>query len=128
MQNIKEMLTGGTREVTVAFGIPRPLAEGDDRKAITKAAEADVRRVLVALNRGQPLPELTQAASARPRTHAELVALRVAEDGEAAVSSNQKLAPRAISRATSAARSGVVEVEVNAVALQSRSVRAADSR
>lgn len=58
MQNIKEMLTGGTREVTVAFGIPRPLAEGDDRKAITKAAEADVRRVLVALNRGQPLPEL----------------------------------------------------------------------
>ena len=60
MQNIREMLTGGTREVTVAFGIPRPLAEGDDRKAITKAAEADVRRVLVALNRGQPLPELTQ--------------------------------------------------------------------
>ena len=60
MQNIREMLTGGTREVTVAFGIPRPLEEGDDRKAISKAAEADVRRVLVALNRGQPLPELTQ--------------------------------------------------------------------
>jgi len=59
MQNIKEMLTGGTREVTVAFGIPRPLEEGDDRKEITRAAEADVRRVLVALNRGQPLPELT---------------------------------------------------------------------
>jgi 1-acyl-sn-glycerol-3-phosphate acyltransferase len=59
MQNIKEMLTGGTREVTVAFGIPRPLAEGDDRKEITRAAEADVRRVLVALNRGQPLPDLT---------------------------------------------------------------------
>jgi len=59
-ENIRDLLTGGTRDVTVAFGIPRPLAEGDDRKAITKAAEADVRRVLVALNRGQPLPELTQ--------------------------------------------------------------------
>ena len=63
-QNIREILTGGTNEVTVAFGIPRPLAEGDDRKAITRAAEADVRRMLVALNRGQPLPELTRASAA----------------------------------------------------------------
>jgi 1-acyl-sn-glycerol-3-phosphate acyltransferase len=55
------MLTGGTRDVTVAFGIPRPLAHGDDRKAMTKAAEADVRRVLVALNRGQQVPELSRA-------------------------------------------------------------------
>ena len=60
-QNIREILTGGTREVTVAFGIPRPLEHGDDRKAITRVAEADVRRALVALNRGQPMPELTQA-------------------------------------------------------------------
>lgn len=59
-QNVKEMLTGGTREVTVAFGIPRPLSEGDDRKTITRAAEADVRRMLVALNRGQPLPQAAQ--------------------------------------------------------------------
>jgi lyso-ornithine lipid O-acyltransferase len=59
LQNIKEMLTGGTREVTVAFGIPRPLLAGENRKDVTRAAEADVRRMLVALNRGQPLPELT---------------------------------------------------------------------
>jgi 1-acyl-sn-glycerol-3-phosphate acyltransferase len=57
-QNIREILTGGVKEVTVAFGIPRPLQHGDDRKAVTRAAEADVRRVLVALNRGQKLPEL----------------------------------------------------------------------
>lgn len=59
-QNIREILTGGVKDVTVAFGLPRPLLEGEDRKAITRAAEADVRRMLVALNRGLPLPELTQ--------------------------------------------------------------------
>jgi 1-acyl-sn-glycerol-3-phosphate acyltransferase len=57
-ENIREILTGGTREVTVAFGTPMPLRPGDDRKAITKTAEDDVRRMLVALNRGQKLPEL----------------------------------------------------------------------
>lgn len=59
-ENIREILTGGIKEVTVAFGIPKPLAEGDDRKMVTKAAEDDVRRMLVALNRGQPLPELSR--------------------------------------------------------------------
>jgi 1-acyl-sn-glycerol-3-phosphate acyltransferase len=55
-ENIGEILTGGRKEVTVAFGIPKPLAEGANRKQVTKDAENDVRRMLVALNRGQPLP------------------------------------------------------------------------
>jgi 1-acyl-sn-glycerol-3-phosphate acyltransferase len=55
-ENIRDILTGGVKDVTVAFGIPKPLTEGADRKEVTKAAENDVRRMLVALNRGQPLP------------------------------------------------------------------------
>jgi 1-acyl-sn-glycerol-3-phosphate acyltransferase len=58
-QNIKEILSGGVKEVTLAFGKPMPLAQGADRKVVTKAAELEVRRMLVALNRGQKLPELT---------------------------------------------------------------------
>lgn len=54
-QNIREILTGGVKEVTVAFGEPRPLVEGEDRKALTREAEVEVRRMLVALNRGQPV-------------------------------------------------------------------------
>jgi len=57
-QNIKEILSGGVKEVTLAFGTPMPLAQGADRKTVTKAAEKEVRRMLVALNRGQKLPEL----------------------------------------------------------------------
>lgn len=57
-QNIREILTGGVKEVTLAFGIPRPLAHGADRKTVTRQAETEVRRMLVALNRGTPLPEL----------------------------------------------------------------------
>jgi len=55
-QNLKEILTGGTREVTLAFGTPRPLTAGADRKVLAKQAEGEVRRMLVALNRGTPLP------------------------------------------------------------------------
>lgn len=55
-QNIREILTGGTREVTLAFGTPRPLTAGTDRKALAKQTENEVRRMLVALNRGTPLP------------------------------------------------------------------------
>jgi 1-acyl-sn-glycerol-3-phosphate acyltransferase len=55
-QNMKEILTGGTREVTLAFGEPRPLTAGADRKKLAKEAETEVRRMLVALNRGRPLP------------------------------------------------------------------------
>jgi len=55
-QNIREILTGGTREVTLAFGTPRPLSAGADRKLLAKETENEVRRMLVALNRGTPLP------------------------------------------------------------------------
>ena len=59
-ENIREILTGGTKDVTVAFGIPRPLHQGADRKEVTKAAEVEVRRMLVALNRGLPLPAVAE--------------------------------------------------------------------
>ena len=55
-QNISEILGGPVKDVTVAFGAPRPLRETDNRKLVTKAAENDVRAMLVALNRGQKLP------------------------------------------------------------------------
>lgn len=55
-QNIREILTGGVKDVTVAFGEPKPLAAGTDRKQLTKQAENEVRRMLVALNRGAQLP------------------------------------------------------------------------
>lgn len=57
-ENIREILGGGVKEVTVAFGVPKPLTEGADRKLLSKEAENEVRRMLVALNRGLPLPEL----------------------------------------------------------------------
>jgi 1-acyl-sn-glycerol-3-phosphate acyltransferase len=57
---VRNLLTAGTKEVTLAFGPPRPLEPGDDRKLVTKAAENEVRRMLVALNRGQPLPAPTE--------------------------------------------------------------------
>jgi lyso-ornithine lipid O-acyltransferase len=55
-QNIREILTGGIKDVTLAFGVPKPLSAGADRKVVTREAEADVRRMLVALNRGTTLP------------------------------------------------------------------------
>jgi 1-acyl-sn-glycerol-3-phosphate acyltransferase len=55
-QNIREILTGGTREVVLAFGTPRPLSAGADRKKLAKETEGEVRRMLVALNRGTTLP------------------------------------------------------------------------
>jgi 1-acyl-sn-glycerol-3-phosphate acyltransferase len=56
-QNIIEILTGGTREVTLAFGTPRLLNAQSDRKQVAREAETEVRRMLVALNRGLPLPK-----------------------------------------------------------------------
>ena len=55
-QNIIEILTGGTREVTLAFGTPRLLDADSVRKQVAREAETEVRRMLVALNRGLPLP------------------------------------------------------------------------
>lgn len=68
-QNIKEILTGGTKEVTIAFGEPKPLEAGVDRKQLSKQAENEVRRVLVALNRGAQLPAPVRPA-APPATQA----------------------------------------------------------
>ena len=56
-QNIREILSAPVKDVTVAFGAPMPLSETADRKAVSKAAENDVRAMLVALNRGLPLPQ-----------------------------------------------------------------------
>ncbi|HQZ13188.1 MAG TPA: lysophospholipid acyltransferase family protein [Devosia sp.] len=55
-ENIREILNGGMKEVTVAFGEPKPLAAGADRKVVTKQAENEVRAMLVALNRGEQVP------------------------------------------------------------------------
>ena len=48
--------------MTVAFGLPKPLKEDADRKVLTKQAENDVRRMLVALNRGDGAKDLPIAA------------------------------------------------------------------
>lgn len=53
---IRDLLSSGVKEVTIAFGTPIPLAVGADRKVVTKEAENAVRRTLVALNRGLPVP------------------------------------------------------------------------
>ena len=55
---IGNMLTSGVKDVTIAFGAPIPFEPGADRKVVTKLAETQVRRMLVALNRGMTLPEL----------------------------------------------------------------------
>ena len=60
-QNIREILAGPVKEVVVVFGTPQVLRAGADRKAITKTAENEVRAMLVALNRGLPLPQATGA-------------------------------------------------------------------
>lgn len=57
-QNIREILGGPVKDVTVAFGSPMPLDAGADRKAVTKTAENQVRAMLVALNRGGELPPI----------------------------------------------------------------------
>lgn len=55
-QNIREILSGPVKDVTVAFGTPMPLSETDNRKVVSKAAEDQVRAMLVALNRGGKVP------------------------------------------------------------------------
>ena len=57
-QNIRDILTGGIKDVVVAFGTPMELDHGADRKAVTKKCENKVRHMLVALNRGLPLGEI----------------------------------------------------------------------
>ncbi|HEY4199481.1 MAG TPA: lysophospholipid acyltransferase family protein [Devosiaceae bacterium] len=56
---VRDLLTSGTKDVTVAFGVPYPITATDDRKKLTRVAEGDVRHMLVALNRNLPLPKVT---------------------------------------------------------------------
>jgi 1-acyl-sn-glycerol-3-phosphate acyltransferase len=53
---VKELLTSGRKDVTIAVGTPHPITDAEDRKTLTRLAETEVRRMLVALNRGLPLP------------------------------------------------------------------------
>ena len=62
-RGLKAIVTGILRspvkDVTIAFSPPIPLSEGMDRKVVTRLAETQVRRMLVALNRGEPLPPVS---------------------------------------------------------------------
>jgi len=58
-ENIRDILAGSVKSVTVAFGEPKPLSEADNRKLITKSCENEVRRMLVSLNRGGKLTVAT---------------------------------------------------------------------
>ena len=48
---LRNLLTSGVKDVTIAFGAPIPLSPDTDRKIVTRLAETQVRRMLVALNR-----------------------------------------------------------------------------
>ncbi|HZY49980.1 MAG TPA: lysophospholipid acyltransferase family protein [Devosia sp.] len=59
------ILRSGVKDVTIAFGAPIPMSADTDRKAITKLAEDQVRRMLVALNRHEStLPAVASTAPA----------------------------------------------------------------
>ncbi|MEQ1771881.1 MAG: hypothetical protein ABL879_18815, partial [Devosia sp.] len=60
-QVVGNLLTSGIKDVTIAFGAPIPFEPGADRKVVTRLAEIQVRRMLVGLNRSQPLPPLATA-------------------------------------------------------------------
>ncbi|ODT72798.1 MAG: hypothetical protein ABS75_03075 [Pelagibacterium sp. SCN 63-23] len=55
-QNVVDILSGPVKDVVIAFGTPLTLSENDNRKAVSKAAENQVRAMLVALNRGGKMP------------------------------------------------------------------------
>lgn len=57
---VTNLLTSGVKDVTIAFGAPIPLSEGMDRKVVTKLAETQVRRMLVALNRHEDVTGLVE--------------------------------------------------------------------
>ena len=61
------ILRSGVKDVTIAFGAPIPMSAESDRKQITKLAEDQVRRMLVALNRHEStLPAVAGAVAAVP--------------------------------------------------------------
>ena len=52
------ILRSGVKDVTIAFGAPIPMSAETDRKVITKLAEDQVRRMLVALNRHEDISRI----------------------------------------------------------------------
>jgi 1-acyl-sn-glycerol-3-phosphate acyltransferase len=61
------ILGSGVKDITIAFGAPIPMSAETDRKQITKLAEDQVRRMLVALNRHEDIGRLMQVpAAAQP--------------------------------------------------------------
>ncbi|MDR3475361.1 MAG: lysophospholipid acyltransferase family protein [Devosia sp.] len=67
-QVVSNLLSSGMKDVTIAFGAPMPLSAKADRKVVTRQAEEEVRRTLVALNRSLPLPPVAGAVSDTPGT------------------------------------------------------------
>ena len=61
---LASILGSPIKDVTIAFSPPIPLSEGMDRKVVTKLAETQVRKMLVALNRGDDLPAVAGGAGA----------------------------------------------------------------
>lgn len=55
--NMSDILLSGTKSVSIMFGEPMLIEGTTDRKKITQQAHAQVREMLVALNRGLPLPK-----------------------------------------------------------------------
>jgi 1-acyl-sn-glycerol-3-phosphate acyltransferase len=62
---VGNLLTSGVKDVTIAFGTPIPMTAQTDRKAVTRQAETQVRRMLVKLNRHEDVGDLV-AEAARP--------------------------------------------------------------
>jgi 1-acyl-sn-glycerol-3-phosphate acyltransferase len=57
MDNMSDILLSGSKSVSIMFGEPILIDDSTDRKAITRQAHAQVRDMLVSLNRGLPLPK-----------------------------------------------------------------------
>lgn len=54
--NLRDILTSGTKAVTVMFGEPITIRGDTNRKVVTRLAEIKVREMLVAINRRGELP------------------------------------------------------------------------
>jgi 1-acyl-sn-glycerol-3-phosphate acyltransferase len=61
---VTNLLTSGVKDVTIAFGAPMPFGADMDRKVVTRLAEQQVRRMLVALNRHEDVGGLLAPPSA----------------------------------------------------------------
>ncbi len=61
---VANLLTSGVKDVTIAFGAPIPMTAETDRKAVTKQAENEVRRMLVKLNRHEDVSDVGTASAA----------------------------------------------------------------